>query len=62
MSADLIHPGHLNIIREARKYGAVIVGLLTNSVIASYKRFPYPIFPVLNAWLRNQAFHHLVNR
>ena len=34
MSADLIHPGHLNIIREARKYGAVIVGLLTNSAIA----------------------------
>jgi len=56
MSADLIHPGHLNIIREAWKYGAFIVGLLTNLAIASYKRLPYPIFPILNAWLRNQAF------
>jgi len=41
MSADLIHPGHLNIIREARKLGEVIVGLLTDSAIASYKRLPY---------------------
>lgn len=41
MSADLIHPGHLNIIREARKYGRVIVGLLTDGAIASYKRLPF---------------------
>ena len=41
MSADLIHPGHLNIIKEASKHGEVIVGLLTDSAIASYKRLPY---------------------
>ena len=41
MSADLIHPGHLNIISEARKYGEVIVGLLTDKAIASYKRLPF---------------------
>ncbi len=40
MSADLIHPGHLNIINEARKLGEVIVGLLTDKAIASYKRLP----------------------
>ena len=40
MSADLIHPGHLNIINEARKYGEVILGLLTDSAIAGYKRLP----------------------
>ena len=40
MCADLIHHGHLNIIREAKKYGYVIVGLLTDSAIASYKRLP----------------------
>ena len=38
MSADLIHPGHLNIINEAKKYGEVIIGLLTDKAIASYKR------------------------
>lgn len=41
MSADLIHPGHLNIINEAKKLGEVTVGLLTDTAIASYKRLPY---------------------
>ena len=40
MCADLIHHGHLNIIKEAKKYGDVVVGLLTDSAIASYKRLP----------------------
>jgi phosphoenolpyruvate phosphomutase len=40
MSADLIHPGHLNIIKEASKLGEVIIGLLTDKAIASYKRLP----------------------
>ena len=41
MSADIIHPGHLNIIHEAQKYGSVTVGVLTDAAIASYKRLPY---------------------
>lgn len=41
MSADIIHPGHLNIIQEAAKLGSVTVGVLTDSAIASYKRLPY---------------------
>lgn len=41
MSADIIHPGHLNILHEAQKYGKVIVGVLTDEAIASYKRLPY---------------------
>lgn len=41
MSADLIHHGHLNIIHEAMKLGEVIVGVLTDDAIASYKRLPY---------------------
>ncbi len=40
MSADLIHPGHLNIINNAKQYGEVVVGLLTDKAIASYKRLP----------------------
>lgn len=40
MSADMIHPGHLNIIHEAQKLGGVIIGLLTDKAIASYKRLP----------------------
>lgn len=47
MSADLLHPGHLNIINEGRKLldkeggGKLIIGLLTDKAIASYKRLPY---------------------
>jgi phosphoenolpyruvate phosphomutase len=41
MSADIIHPGHLNIIHEAAKLGRVVVGVLTDAAIASYKRLPY---------------------
>lgn len=40
MSADLIHPGHLNIIAHAATLGEVTVGLLTDAAIASYKRLP----------------------
>ncbi len=41
MSADLLHPGHINIIEHGRKLGEVTVGLLTDAAIASYKRLPY---------------------
>jgi len=40
MSIDLIHPGHLNIINRASKLGEVVVGLLTDKAIASFKRVP----------------------
>ena len=41
MSADLIHPGHLNVIRRAAELGEVTIGLLTDEAIASYKRMPH---------------------
>jgi len=40
MCADFIHTGHINIVNEAQKHGRVIVGLLTDKAIASYKRVP----------------------
>lgn len=40
MSADIIHHGHINIIKEAKKLGEVTVGILTDEVIASYRRLP----------------------
>ncbi|WP_168452766.1 phosphoenolpyruvate mutase [Sphingopyxis microcysteis] len=41
MSADLIHPGHINIVNRAAELGDVIVGLLTDEAIATYKRVPF---------------------
>jgi len=44
MSADLIHQGHLNIIKKGQKLGKIIIGLLTDEAIASYKRLPLIAF------------------
>jgi phosphoenolpyruvate phosphomutase len=44
MSADLVHPGHLNIIKKASELGTVTIGLLTDAAIASYKRLPFMTF------------------
>jgi phosphoenolpyruvate phosphomutase / 2-hydroxyethylphosphonate cytidylyltransferase len=40
-SIDVLHEGHINILKEASKYGEVIVGLLTDEAIASYKKLPH---------------------
>ena len=40
MSADILHKGHINLLNEASKYGKVIIGLLTDEAIESYKRKP----------------------
>ena len=44
MSADILHHGHLNIINEGKKLGNVVVGLLTDEAISSYKRLPLITF------------------
>jgi phosphoenolpyruvate mutase len=41
MCADLIHPGHLNIIRHAKELGEVTIGLLSDQAIASFHRLPF---------------------
>ena len=41
MSADIIHEGHINILKVGKKYGEVIVGLMTDKAIVSYKRLPH---------------------
>lgn len=39
-STDIIHSGHLNIINQARKYGRIIVGCLSDKTSIRYNRFP----------------------
>ena len=41
LSADILHKGHINILKIASSYGSVCVGLLTDKAIASYKNIPY---------------------
>lgn len=40
MIADVMHPGLTNIIKEATKYGEVMIGLFTDKAIAEHKRLP----------------------
>ena len=40
MAADVVHHGHLNIIKTARELGDVVIGLFDDELIASYKRVP----------------------
>lgn len=44
MAVDIIHHGHINIIRVARELGTLTVGLLTDQAIARYKRVPLSTF------------------
>ncbi|MGF1910256.1 phosphoenolpyruvate mutase [Vibrio kasasachensis] len=44
MAADLLHEGHINILKTGAEYGDVTVGVLTDKAIASYKRLPYMSF------------------
>lgn len=37
---EVIHGGHINIIQKAAELGEVTIGMLTDEVVASYKRFP----------------------
>ncbi len=37
---EVIHEGHLNIIRQAGQYGRVIVGALSDRALIRYNRFP----------------------
>ena len=56
MTADVLHHGHMNILEEARKYGDIIVGLLTDSAIAEYKRLPYLNYKQREIVLKNIRF------
>ena len=41
LAVDIVHEGHINILKKANSYGEVIVGLLTDEAIASYKNIPH---------------------
>lgn len=39
-TTDVIHEGHLNIIKEAQKYGKVVIGVLNDAALIRFNRFP----------------------
>ena len=39
-TTDIIHAGHLNIIREAQKFGQLTVGVMSDEALVRFDRFP----------------------
>ena len=39
-STDILHSGHINIIKKASRLGKLIIGVLSDEAVISYKRFP----------------------
>lgn len=50
---DVIHEGHLNIIKRAREYGRVIVGVLCDYQMIRYNRFPAHDFETRMSMVKN---------
>lgn len=40
VSTDMIHSGHIAIIKKAQHLGKLIIGVLSDEAVVSYKRFP----------------------
>lgn len=54
-STDMIHSGHIAIIRKAEKLGKLIVGVLSDDAVVSYKRFPLLPFEERKTMFENIA-------
>lgn len=39
-STDMVHSGHIAIIKKAERLGKLIIGVLSDEAVVSYKRFP----------------------
>ena len=54
-STEYIHSGHMAIINKARRLGRLIVGVLSDEAVASFKRYPLIPFEERKALLENIA-------
>ncbi len=55
VSADMLHSGHIAIIKKAAKLGKLTIGVLSDEAVASYKRFPLMPFAERKALFENIA-------
>lgn len=39
-STDMLHGGHIKIIKKSKELGRLIIGVLSDEAVASYKRYP----------------------
>ncbi len=56
LAADIMHEGHINILRIASNLGEVTVGLLTDQAISSYKKLPHLSYNQRKVVIKNLKF------
>ncbi len=54
-STDIIHSGHIAIIRKAQRIGRLIIGILSDEAVADYKRVPLLPFAERKSMFENIA-------
>lgn len=54
-STEYIHSGHIAIINKARRLGRLIIGVLSDEAVSSYKRFPLIPFEERKSLIENIA-------
>jgi len=54
-SSEYIHSGHVAILKKAKRLGRLIVGVLSDEAVSSYKRFPLIPFEERKALIENIA-------
>lgn len=59
-STDMVHSGHIAIIKKARKLGKLLIGVLSDEAVCSYKRFPLLPYEERKALFENIAGVHQV--
>lgn len=52
-SADMLHSGHMAIIKKAQTLGRLTIGVLSDEAVASYKRFPLIPFEERKSLIEN---------
>ena len=55
MSTDVLHSGHISIIKKAQRLGRLVIGVLSDEAVVSYKRFPLLPFEERKAMFENIA-------
>ena len=59
-STDIIHSGHIAIIKKAQRFGKLIIGVLSDEAVASFKRYPMIPFSERKSLFENLAGVHKV--
>lgn len=54
-STEYIHSGHVEIIKKARRLGRLIIGILSDEAVSSFKRYPLIPFEERKALFENLA-------